>query len=469
MSAQPAVQSRWFSLLRDERGYTAAEKALAAVLALGLILMVTRILLGGAATGADTVQKTLEAQGTGASGRDGSEAGSGSPGASGPGRIPAAEAAEEGGGVLETLASVGHVVLGLCSMIPVVGTPCALADTAIFVAEGDFVNAAISGVTAVPFAGTVVRGVRSAEKLAAGAGSVMRSINAEEKAATAIHRGTELASAEKNALSVTRQERQAAQTCVGPSCLCFSADTPVITPSGPQPIAQLQPGDLVLAKDENTGAQTWQPILHTFVNPDRTLLALHITTATGRDEVLRTTAAHPFFVVGRGFVPAEALRSGDELVSANEDSVTVLGSMQLRQTETVYNLEVATFHTYFVGAAQAWVHNDGKGRGCGPSANEVNPQRYDGPKPGYEVNPQHDPSKGLRPGKTPLPSDADAVFKTAVPDSATNPRNWYGMNSQGQIYRYSGSNGVVHYSGTEGVGDGIRNITDYALRRLGRK
>jgi hypothetical protein len=34
---------------------------------------------------------------------------------------------------------------------------------------------------------------------------------------------------------------------------------------------------------------------------------------------------------------------------------------------------------------------------------------------------------------------------------------------------FSGANdGTAHFSGMEGVGDGIRNITDYALQRLGR-
>jgi hypothetical protein len=93
--------------------------------------------------------------------------------------------------------------------------------------------------------------------------------------------------------------------------------------------------------------------------------------------------------------------------------------------------------------------------------------RYNGPKPTYAVNPAHVPGPTLRPGKTPLPADAAEVFRNAVPDSPTNPRFWYGKDANGRIYRFSsGNDGTAHFSGIDGVGDGIRNITQYALDRL---
>gem|GEM_PF-5595322 len=96
--------------------------------------------------------------------------------------------------------------------------------------------------------------------------------------------------------------------------------------------------------------------------------------------------------------------------------------------------------------------------------------RWDGKKPMYAENPAHVPGT-LRPGKTPLPDDAAEVFRNAVPDSVPNgdlqPRNWYGRNAEGKIYRFSYSNdGTAHFSGIDGVGDGVRNITPYARKRL---
>jgi YD repeat-containing protein len=97
-----------------------------------------------------------------------------------------------------------------------------------------------------------------------------------------------------------------------------------------------------------------------------------------------------------------------------------------------------------------------------------NLERFDGPKPTYDVNPAHVPGqRGFNPSKTPLPNDADEVFRSAVPNDPNNPTAWFGKNSNGQIYRYSlGNNGTAHFSGIDGVGDGVRNLTKYAIDRL---
>lgn len=64
----------------------------------------------------------------------------------------------------------------------------------------------------------------------------------------------------------------------------------------------------------------------------------------------------------------------------------------------------------------------------------------------------HDPlSHNFIVGKTPLPSDAEAVFGTAISVTGRASGNGdlaYGINEKGQFYRYSGQNGLVHYSGT---------------------
>ena len=93
--------------------------------------------------------------------------------------------------------------------------------------------------------------------------------------------------------------------------------------------------------------------------------------------------------------------------------------------------------------------------------------RFNGPKPKYAVNPAHVRGPGLRPGKTPLPADAEDVYKGAVPNDPTDPRAWFGRNAERQIYRHSlGNDGIAHFSGIDGVGDGTRNLTEYAIDRL---
>ena len=54
-----------------------------------------------------------------------------------------------------------------------------------------------------------------------------------------------------------------------------------------------------------------------------------------------------------------------------------------------------------------------------------------------------------------------------VPDDSIKPKNWYGINGKSQVYRYACSNdNSAHFSGIDGVGDGIRNMTDYARDRI---
>jgi RHS repeat-associated protein len=97
--------------------------------------------------------------------------------------------------------------------------------------------------------------------------------------------------------------------------------------------------------------------------------------------------------------------------------------------------------------------------------------RFQGPKPRYTVNPAHVPGqRGFNPRKTPLPADAQSVFQNAVPNDPVNPTAWFGRSADGQIYRFSvDRNGSAHFSGIDGVGDGVRNLTPYARQRLGQE
>jgi len=78
-------------------------------------------------------------------------------------------------------------------------------------------------------------------------------------------------------------------------------------------------------------------------------------------QVLRTTAEHPFWARGRGWVAARELRVGDELRSHDGQWVAVEGVRDTGREEVVYNCRVAEYHTYFVGDESwpfsVWAHN----------------------------------------------------------------------------------------------------------------
>ena len=245
---------------------------------------------------------------------------------------------------------------------------------------------------------------------------------------------------------------------------CFAAGTPVRTATGSILIENLKVGDIVLSRNEfDPEGQVGDKIVEDVFVRSAPILKVVV-----QGRVIRTTAEHPFWVDGKGWTAAGELKAGDHLLTVDKSKLTVENVIETGDAETVYNFRVADWHTYFVGDKswefEVWVHN-----ACGPGGQTPsrNLPRFDGPKPAYSINPAHVPGKGLRPGKTPLPPDAEEVFRRAVPADSIAPRSWYGRNSKGQIYRYSDSNdGTAHFSGIDDVGDGIRNITKYALQRL---
>ena len=76
-------------------------------------------------------------------------------------------------------------------------------------------------------------------------------------------------------------------------------------------------------------------------------------------EEIRCTGEHPFYVKGKGFIPAKGLKSGDKCLLSTGEDVTIekVEVEALTEAETTYNFEVADFHTYYVTEKDVLVHN----------------------------------------------------------------------------------------------------------------
>ena len=137
---------------------------------------------------------------------------------------------------------------------------------------------------------------------------------------------------------------------------CFVAGTEVLTDRGLVPIEEIQVGDLVWAENPDTGEKALKPVLQLFVSETHELVRLLI-----EDEIILATPGHPFHVKGKGWVQAFDLEPGDLVTQKDGKLATVYGIWYIYSENpvTVYNFEVADFHTYFVGDDALLVHNKG--------------------------------------------------------------------------------------------------------------
>ncbi len=133
---------------------------------------------------------------------------------------------------------------------------------------------------------------------------------------------------------------------------CFAGDTLIAVEGGFREIQEVRAGNLVWAMDPASGERALRPVLRTFVHITRSLRHLEI-----GGELVRTTDTHPFWVVGRGWIPAGDLLPGDSLVLMDGELRVVESSEAVTETTEVFNLEVSGLHTYFVGSQGVLVHN----------------------------------------------------------------------------------------------------------------
>ena len=127
-------------------------------------------------------------------------------------------------------------------------------------------------------------------------------------------------------------------------------DIPEMAISGPADLIDLSPCPPL----ESLGDSS-QTVTGMFVTTHAAVLDLSV---DGLAEPNGVTASHPFWSVDRNaWVPAGELAPAEALGVLGNGTATVLGLVDRPATETVYNLEVARTHTYFVSHAKLWVHN----------------------------------------------------------------------------------------------------------------
>ncbi len=240
---------------------------------------------------------------------------------------------------------------------------------------------------------------------------------------------------------------------------CFPAGTMVATRDESKPIEAVTTGDKVWAFDHITDTWVLSDVLQTFVHDYHG----DVVTMTVAGEQITATGNHPFWLADREgrrnhyvtqevgddvanwtrgrWVEARELQLGDVLSVRCGQLVPVTELSTVTTQMRVFNFHVAKYNTYAVGPLGALVHN--KAQRYAPD--------YHGPKSTYTNPGTHVPGHPQYvAGKTPLPADAEATYRRAIPDThATNrtDQTWYGRSAEtGEFYRYQGTNGEVHFN-----------------------
>jgi hypothetical protein len=127
-----------------------------------------------------------------------------------------------------------------------------------------------------------------------------------------------------------------------------------IAPLAPKSIEDIKIGDWVLSDDPNTpGGIEYKQVLQTFNHDTTSLVDIYI-----GGEKITTTNTHPFWVQDVGWVAARDLDAGTHLQTKTESWLAIDKVETHTGLTTVYNFEVAGFHTYFVSDIGLLVHNN---------------------------------------------------------------------------------------------------------------
>ncbi|MEV5726090.1 DNRLRE domain-containing protein [Streptomyces pharetrae] len=264
-----------------------------------------------------------------------------------------------------SLSDIGHAALDVVGLVPVVGEVADVANGIWYAAEGNYVDAALSMSSAIPFAGyaaTAVKAGRYVEKGVEAADAANDTRKAADNAADA----APSTPSTPDAPAAPRTDTPEAPSCPVPHS--FVPGTKVVLADGSTAdIESLKPGDQVIAADTESGQvqirtvtdtrshQTDEPLVTLTVDPDGK-------GGKAKHGDITATAEHLFWLPDYGrWVKAAKLAPGMWLQTAAGTWVQITAVDTAHRTARVHNLTVEGLHSYYVtaGSAAVLVHNCG--------------------------------------------------------------------------------------------------------------
>ena len=215
-----------------------------------------------------------------------------------------------------------HDLLDYVGLIPVIGDWADGINAIAYLIEGEYAYALLSSGSMVPIAGWASTGTKVTVKA-----------------------GDKISDVSKAKVLDNASVFKAA-------CNCFVGGTQVQTDEGEKNIEDIEVGDKVLSKDEETGELAYKEVTATFNHETDEIYSIHVDGQT-----IESTYNHPFYVKDKGWTFVKDLKVGDLLVQSDGNTLEITSIELLHKHVTVYNMTVDEFHTYFVSDLGIWVHN----------------------------------------------------------------------------------------------------------------
>lgn len=277
-----------------------------------------------------------------------------------------------------SLSDIGHAALDVVGLVPVVGEVADVANGIWYAAEGNYVDAALSMSSAIPFVGYAASAVKAGKYAKKGLDAVDTANDARKAAENAgdAAAATRKAETPDAPAAKPKDEPEAPPTKKKPeaeSCPVqnsFVAGTQVVLADGStKNIEALEPGDKVLATDAETGDTASRLVTDTRSHAtDEPLVTLTVdsdgTSGKAKPGKITATAAHLFWLPDFGrWSKAGELEAGMWLQTGSGTWVQVTAVDVAHRPAQVYNLTVEGVHTYYVaaGGTSVLVHNANPG------------------------------------------------------------------------------------------------------------
>ncbi|WP_245532794.1 polymorphic toxin-type HINT domain-containing protein [Acetivibrio clariflavus] len=138
------------------------------------------------------------------------------------------------------------------------------------------------------------------------------------------------------------------------------------TKDGHKRIEDIKVGDQVYSVNVDTGEKGLKTVKQLFVNETYEIIHIYV----GYSQI-KSTAPHPFWVEGKGWVEAGNLLEGDKvkLYSGEVLEIKEIRRERLEEPVKTYNFEVEDWHTYLVSESKVLVHNAGNKKCPIPTGN----------------------------------------------------------------------------------------------------